>query len=168
MPIYEISKGMRITLESDVYQVVAVSPDGKVRLRHHTSGKYHTVSEQAILQAAITPEFDRLIAESYQPSKTHRRQKHSGKRQLVPPSVYFNRLDLQGVYRTKGRTTTDQPWITMVMDACSRRLLGFALVRGEEMVLRLQELQQELQPVEYDLFGDKTHLQPGRKGGLDE
>jgi hypothetical protein len=163
MPIYEIRQGMRVTLDRDVYQVVAISPAGKVRLRHHNSGKYHTVSEQTILRTVITPEVDRLIAESYQPSKT-KRQKYSGKCQSAAPSVYFNRLDLQVTHRAKGRTTTDQPWITMVMDAHTRCLLGFALVRGEEMVLRLQELQQELQPVEYDLFGDKTHLQPVGKG----
>lgn len=169
MPVYKISKGMRIILGNDVYQVVAVLPDGKVRLRSTITNKYQSASEEAILQAAVNQEIDLPAVQGNKSRrKSHRRQR-STKQKPPHPAITTHRLDLAA--RNSKQGEAERPWLTCVIDASSRCLLGFALVRKQELVLRLKELSQLLQPTEYDLFGDKTNVQPlgnCRKGGADE
>mgnify|MGYP000971955563 CR=1 FL=1 len=169
MPVYKISKGMRIILGNDVYRVVAVLPDGKVRLRSTNTNKYQSASEETILQAAVNQEIELSEAQgNHSRPKSHRRQR-STKQKPPRPAITIHRLDL--AVRNSKQGEAEHAWLTCVMDTRTRCLLGFALVRQQELVLRLKELSQLPHAVEYDLFGDKTNLEPvvdGRKGGNDE
>ena len=84
---------MRLILGKNVYQVVAVLPNGRVRLRHHKSKKYQTVSEETILQAAVTQEIKGLLSETSSHSNVPR-NKRSTRQHISALSVCFTRLDL--------------------------------------------------------------------------